>query len=70
MNHGERVTMGVERMTGSHEGALKGALIERRAILSGEQDVRLSLPEATMFIVGTSGFLWAMLFGAFNYLFG
>ena len=35
-----------------------------------EAEVRLSLPETTMFIVGTSGALWALLFGAFKAIFG
>ena len=46
------------------------ALVENAPALSEENDVQLSLPEATMFIVGTSGFLWALLYGAFNLLFG
>ena len=47
-----------------------GALVERTVVLSDDQDVRLSLPEATMFIVASSGALWALLYGAFNALFG
>ncbi len=37
---------------------------------SEDQDVPLSLPEATMFIVGTSGMLWMLLYGTFNTLIG
>ncbi|MDH3659405.1 MAG: hypothetical protein OEU92_05130 [Alphaproteobacteria bacterium] len=51
-------------------GPQSGALVERAPALSHDEDVRLSLPEATMFIVGTSGALWALLYGAFRALFG
>ena len=46
------------------------ALIERAPALVDDEEVRLSLPETTMVIVGTSGLLWALLFGAFNALIG
>ncbi len=51
-------------------GSQSGTLTENAAALSEDEDVQLSLPEATMFIVGTSGALWAVLYGAFNALFG
>ena len=47
-----------------------GALVEGTPTLCEDQEVRLSLPEATMVIVGSSGLLWALLYGAFNALFG
>lgn len=53
-------------MAGSHTEAL----VDRSAILIEEEDVRLSLPEATMMIVACSGVLWALLYGAFNALIG
>ncbi|MGI9484794.1 MAG: hypothetical protein ACR2RF_02715 [Geminicoccaceae bacterium] len=51
-------------------GSQTATLIENTAALSEDQDVQLSLPEATMFIVGTSGVLWALLYGTLNALFG
>lgn len=51
-------------------GSQTGALIQRAPALAEEEDVKLSLPESTMFIVGSSGFLWALLYGAFNALIG
>ena len=51
-------------------GSQSGMLVENAPALSEDQDVQLSLPEATMFIVGSSGVLWAVLYGAFNALFG
>lgn len=48
-----------------------GALVERApGALCDDQEVQLSLPEATMMIVASSGALWALLYGAFNALFG
>lgn len=46
-----------------------GTFVERTPALTEDQDVKLSLPEATMFIVGSSGVLWALLYGAVNALF-
>lgn len=51
-------------------GSPSGTLVEHAPALAEDQDVQLSLPEATMFIVGSSGLLWALLYGAFNTLFG
>lgn len=51
-------------------GMQSGALVEKAPTRSEEQEVRFSLPEATMFIVASSGVLWALLFGAFNALIG
>ncbi len=47
-----------------------GALVQDTQTLAETQDQRLPLPEATMFIVASSGALWALLYGAFNALFG
>lgn len=51
-------------------GSQTGALVKETAALAEVQDERLPLPEATMFIVASSGALWALLYGAFNALFG
>ena len=58
-------------------GSQTGILAERAATLPADEsllapdgDVQLSLPQTTMVIVGLSGALWAVLFGAFNMLFG
>ena len=51
-------------------GMQSGTLVEKAPTCTEEREVRLSLPEATMFIVASSGVLWALLFGAFNALFG
>ena len=51
-------------------GMQSGTLVEKAPTNVEAQEVRLSLPEATMFIIGASGVLWALLFGAFNALFG
>ncbi|MEM9439819.1 MAG: hypothetical protein AAGA73_05185 [Pseudomonadota bacterium] len=46
------------------------ALADETQALVEVQDKRLPLPEATMFIVASSGALWALLYGAFNALIG
>ena len=46
------------------------AFVDKAPALTYEQEVRLSLPETTMVIVGASGALWALLYGAFRTLFG
>jgi len=46
------------------------ALVEQSPSLVEDHEVRLSLPETTMLIVGSSGALWALLYGALNTLFG
>ena len=38
--------------------------------LIDDEELRLSLPEATMFIVASSGALWVLLFGLANFLLG
>ena len=53
-------------MTGSQSGALAQ---NPRTLAPSEDEVKLTLPETTMFIVGASGVLWALLFGAFNAVF-
>lgn len=53
-------------MAGTHQGSLA----EAPNILADDRAQRLSLPEATMFIVASSGALWALLFGAANLLLG
>ncbi len=53
-------------MAGSQQGILNQAPIAS----VDEPDLRLSLPEATMFIVASSGALWVLLFGAMNLLLG
>ena len=52
-------------------GTQQGSLTEAPNILvdDAEQEQRLSLPEATMFIVACSGALWVLLFGAVNLFF-
>lgn len=35
-----------------------------------EQEPRMTLPEATMFIVGSSGALWVVLFGLVSHFWG
>ena len=47
-----------------------GSLVEQSPALGHEEDVRLSLPETTMVIVGASGVLWALIYAAFRALFG
>jgi hypothetical protein len=47
-----------------------GVLVKDPQALAEAQDDRLPLPEATMFIVASSGALWALLYGAFNAVFG
>ncbi|MEZ5935300.1 MAG: hypothetical protein R3F54_25915 [Alphaproteobacteria bacterium] len=51
-------------------GSQTSALLQRTPALAPDQEVRLSLPEATMFIVGSSGVLWLLLYGAVNVLLG
>lgn len=53
-------------MAGTHQGTLT----ETPSALIDELDTRLSLPEATMFIVASSGALWVLLFGLANLLLG
>ena len=53
-------------MAGSHHATLTQ---NESALIDGE-DVRLTLPEATMFIVASSGALWVLLFGLTNWIFG
>ena len=49
-------------------GTQQGLLTDSSSVLIEEDEQRLSLPEATMFIVACSGALWVLLFGAFNLL--
>ena len=52
-------------------GSQSAALVEKAPALSAtDEDVKLTLPETTMFIVGSSGVLWALIYGAFNALVG
>ncbi len=51
-------------------GTQQGMLNETPSVLIDEQDLRLTLPEATMFIVASSGALWVCLFGLANFLMG
>lgn len=51
-------------------GTQQGMLTETESVLIDEQDQRLSLPEATMFIAASSGALWVLLFGLANLLLG
>ncbi len=53
-------------MAGTQQATLSGASHD----LENDQDDRLTLPEATMFIVASSGALWALLFGIANLLVG
>lgn len=64
--HNPKVTARGMRMTASQSGTL----VENAPALSADQDVPLSLPEATMLIIGSSGVLWALLYGTFNAFFG
>ncbi|MEM7042336.1 MAG: hypothetical protein AAF543_05955 [Pseudomonadota bacterium] len=54
-------------MTASQSAALAD---KAPALSAPEEEVKLTLPETTMFVVGTSGVLWALIYGAFNALFG
>lgn len=51
-------------------GSQSGTLVEGPPAIAHEEEVRLSLPETTMVIVGSSGMLWALLYGAFRALSG
>lgn len=51
-------------------GSRSLALVEKAPALTQDEEVRLSLPETTMFIVGCSGVLWLLIYGAFNALVG
>ena len=51
-------------------GSQSGTLVETPSAIAHDQEVRLSLPETTMFVVGSSGVLWALIYGAFRALFG
>lgn len=60
-------------MTVSNQAALiesQAAVSENESTSPDEMDVKISLPETTMLVIGTSGLLWAFLFGAFNLFFG
>lgn len=60
-------------MSGSQTGALveqASTMTPDQSLITQDEDVRLSLPETTMVIIGTTGMLWASLYGAFNALFG
>lgn len=48
----------------------QGILTDNSSTLVDELDTRLSLPEATMFIVASSGALWVLLFGIANFFLG
>ena len=64
--HDVDVSNGETLMAGTHQGTLT----ETPSTLIDELDTRLSLPEATMFIVASSGALWVLLFGLANLLLG
>jgi len=51
-------------------GTQQGMLTETPSVLIEEEEQRLSLPEATMFIVTCSGALWVLLFGVINLFVG
>lgn len=51
-------------------GSQVSVLVQRNPAIASDHEVRLSLPEATMFIVGSSGVLWLLLYGAVNTLLG
>lgn len=51
-------------------GTQQGTLTETPSVLIDQEDRRLSLPEATMFIVASSGALWVLLFGVANLFLG
>lgn len=51
-------------------GTQQATLSDASPALGNDQDDRLTLPEATMFIVASSGALWALLFGIANVLIG
>ena len=48
----------------------QGILAETGDVAANEQERRLTLPESTMMIVGSSGALWVMLYGLINFLIG
>lgn len=48
----------------------QGILTDTTSTMVDELDTRLSLPEATMFIVASSGALWVLLFGLANFFLG
>ncbi len=52
-------------MTGTQQAVLKNA----EAVAIDQLETKLTLPEATMFIVASSGALWVLLFGAMKMLF-
>ncbi len=51
-------------------GTRQGMLTKTPSVLVEEDEQRLSLPEATMFIVACSGALWVLLFGIINLFVG
>jgi hypothetical protein len=66
IRHSHRSYARGDDMAGSQTSALGG----RAPAIAQDQEVRLSLPEATMFIIGSSGVLWLVLYGAVNALLG
>lgn len=48
----------------------QGVLEDTQRVTIGEEQRRLTLPEATMFIVAASGALWVLLFGLISLFLG
>ncbi|MGI9437913.1 MAG: hypothetical protein ACR2Q4_24285 [Geminicoccaceae bacterium] len=48
----------------------QGSLPEAPSVSASPDETRLSMPETTMFIVASSGALWALLFGLYNLITG
>lgn len=66
LSHIDSDPKGEALMAATHQGILTNTT----STLADELDTRLSLPEATMFIVASSGALWVLLFGVANFFLG
>ncbi|MGH1482782.1 MAG: hypothetical protein ACRBM6_29410 [Geminicoccales bacterium] len=51
-------------------GTQQGLLNQPTSTMADDEEMRLTLPEATMFIVASSGALWVLLFGLVNVFLG
>ncbi len=64
--HSEEDPNGDSLMAGTQQGLLN----QPTSTMADDEEMRLTLPEATMFIVASSGALWVLLFGLVNVFLG
>jgi len=64
--HSEEDPNGDSLMAGTQQGLIN----QPTSTMADDEEMRLTLPEATMFIVASSGALWVLLFGLVNVFLG